>query len=74
VDNTKGGSTMKATVKARYEKDSRRYHRYSIVSNSEGVVGTLYLLKSSIGTPIEISVTISTEEKSDADHLPGGSS
>jgi hypothetical protein len=31
-----------AVLVARYEKDSKRFNRYQIEENSEGIVGTLY--------------------------------
>ena len=35
----------KKTITAKYEKDSKRFKRFSIGENNEGIVGTIYLEK-----------------------------
>jgi len=49
----------RAEITATFEKDSKRFRRFLIDNNKEGIVGTIYIPKGS-KTPEEI--TISFEE------------
>ena len=35
----------KSSITAKYEKESKRYRRFSIAKNTKGIVGTIYLEK-----------------------------
>jgi len=48
----------KDKVQAIYEKDSKRYRRYSIGENKMGIVGTIYLPKDK-DAPEEVQVVFS---------------
>ena len=52
-------------VKAVFDKDTKRYHRYNIVDAEGNITGTLYAKKESDFTPKEMTVTLERVEVED---------
>jgi len=55
-----GEKTKRETITATFEKDSKRYRRFLIDENDEGIVGTIYVPK---GKDAPESVTLSFKEE-----------
>jgi len=51
---------MEKKVDAIYDQDSRRYHRFLIDSNAEGIVGNIYVSKEK-PVPDEIIIQLKTK-------------
>jgi len=50
----------KAAVTARYDQDSKRYHRY-LIEEGQGIVGNIYISKDS-DIPKEIVIKLRSKE------------
>ena len=50
----------KVEVTARYDKDSKRYHRY-LIEEGQGIVGTIYVSKDS-NIPKEVVIKLRPKE------------
>jgi hypothetical protein len=50
-------------VKATFDKDSRKFHRFNIDENDEGIVGMIYFPRDGEGIPDEVTITLETKAK-----------
>ena len=53
--------TKQGKVTATFTRDSRKYHLFQIEENEEGLVGTIYFLRSGKSIPDELLVTLKTQ-------------
>jgi len=59
VNSSKEGGDQMPELKATYEKDSKRYHLFTIQENEYGIVGSIYVPKnSSSNIPNEFTVKL----------------
>ena len=49
--------SRQATVKATYDQDSKRYHRY-IIDEGQGIVGNIYIPKTVESAPIKVIIEL----------------
>jgi len=59
VGNPKCGAMHRWIVYASYERDSKRYHRYTIEDNPHGIVGSVYISNRVERAPKNLTITIS---------------
>lgn len=54
-------------VKCIYDKDSKRFHRYSIGEYGDEIVGNLYVAKNAKSVPKQIMLNLVSNEPEDED-------